>query len=398
VPIVRAGLRGWPILAAVLAAAAVAGCAGDTTLLVEVVDQNPGVTFAGLQVRVFDPHGLIAHADVAPVQLPGALTVRKLPAESELIRVVVQGTGAQPALGAASAMSQPHGRAVARIDLTTSASDHDGDGVPDGVDNCPDVPNPDQASGSGGLLGDACGGGVDLAVGDQAMVIGNDGPQPVGSTDMATQPGADLAMAPVDMAGVLLDETFDNNTIDPTKWTITTGNGGQVTIANGVVTLRAPAAANAYAEIASVATFGVGTTMTAHVHWNVSQLYDEKGSGFANKRITDSCGSNESEAAMFRGMNFDLLLETATGINPKCQPYTDGQEVSPYAAGDRVLVINRLSASQVTFIDNGKAPFSTTAFVSSANLPVRFGVFTSTANPSASDVIMTVDSVRVTKN
>lgn len=36
------------------------------------------------------------------------------------------------------------------------SSDGDGDGVPDAEDNCPDVPNPDQADGDGDGIGDAC--------------------------------------------------------------------------------------------------------------------------------------------------------------------------------------------------------------------------------------------------
>jgi penicillin-binding protein 1A len=37
-----------------------------------------------------------------------------------------------------------------------SPSDSDGDGVPDGPDNCPAVPNPDQSDGDGDGIGDAC--------------------------------------------------------------------------------------------------------------------------------------------------------------------------------------------------------------------------------------------------
>src|SRR5262249_59407248 len=39
---------------------------------------------------------------------------------------------------------------------TPPTGDRDGDGVPDGVDNCPDVPNPDQADSEGDGVGDAC--------------------------------------------------------------------------------------------------------------------------------------------------------------------------------------------------------------------------------------------------
>src|SRR5579883_2430066 len=35
-------------------------------------------------------------------------------------------------------------------------TDTDGDGVPDSIDNCPTVPNPDQKDTDGDLRGDAC--------------------------------------------------------------------------------------------------------------------------------------------------------------------------------------------------------------------------------------------------
>ena len=42
------------------------------------------------------------------------------------------------------------------IDETATSPDGDGDGVPDGCDNCPDVPNPGQEDGDGDFVGDAC--------------------------------------------------------------------------------------------------------------------------------------------------------------------------------------------------------------------------------------------------
>lgn len=42
------------------------------------------------------------------------------------------------------------------LDETTPSGDRDDDGVLDSIDNCPDVPNVDQANADGDVLGDAC--------------------------------------------------------------------------------------------------------------------------------------------------------------------------------------------------------------------------------------------------
>jgi hypothetical protein len=374
-------------------ALALAGCDSSTTLLVEIVDHDPSAQFAKLHVRVFDVHGAIGNAEVTPVALPGALTVRKLPAQTQLLRVVVAGDGHPASLAAGQTMTQAHRRATLLVDLTTPLSDRDGDGVPDIVDDCPDTPDPDQKSAHGGPPGDACGGLADLGMPfDQAAPPGSDLSIRPGS-DLATPPGSDLSVGP-DMAGVLLSDDFNGNTLDPTRWIAATANGGQVSVGGGVVTLRAPATAAAFAEIASIDSFPVGTIFTARVHLSGGQTYDIKGAGYANKRLSDVCGTAETESAMVRGQNADLLFETETVSSPKCQPLETG---SPYAAGDRTLQITRLSPSQVDFVDGTGAPIATVADVPGGNLPVRFGVFTSSANPPQADVIMTVDWVRVVR-
>ena len=45
---------------------------------------------------------------------------------------------------------------MAVIEADAGAADGDGDGVPDNIDNCVDIPNPDQADSDGDELGDAC--------------------------------------------------------------------------------------------------------------------------------------------------------------------------------------------------------------------------------------------------
>ena len=45
---------------------------------------------------------------------------------------------------------------IGAYEMTTFATDGDGDGVPDALDNCPTTPNPDQADADGDGVGDAC--------------------------------------------------------------------------------------------------------------------------------------------------------------------------------------------------------------------------------------------------
>lgn len=53
--------------------------------------------------------------------------------------------------------------------IISPPEDSDGDGVPDGSDNCPDDPNPDQADGDGDGIGDAC----DLPSGEEGDLDGD---------------------------------------------------------------------------------------------------------------------------------------------------------------------------------------------------------------------------------
>jgi len=328
--------------------------------------------------------------------------VRKLPAEAMSLRVVIAADGAAPALSAVQTVTRPHQRTIVTVDLTSSLGDRDGDGVPDGVDDCPDVPDPNQKSNHGGPPGDSCGGanfpdlGVRFDDGGQPPLDGAPPPPP---KDQAMQMGAqDMAKPPVpiDMAGVLLADDFD--TLDPTVWTINVDDAktGQVTVGGGKVTLTGAKAPGSYAEIVSKATFPIHSVLTAHVHWNVSQTYDQKEVGFSNGRLADGCGQNETEAAMVRGENADLLWEADTaGGTAKCLPL----EGTGYKDGDRVFTISRVGTLGVDFDDTlGTATSTPTGVkVPPGDLPVRFAVFTSTANPPAATVVMTIDSVRVTR-
>jgi hypothetical protein len=378
-----------------------AGCDSNTSLLVEVVDHAPGVTFSSLHVRVYDPHGLVADGNVTPVQLPGAVTVRKLPAEAMSLRVVIAADGAAPALSAAQAVTRPHQRTIVTIDLTSSLGDRDGDGVPDGVDDCPDVPDPNQKSNHGGPPGDSCGGanlppdfGVGFDDGGQPPLDGappppNDQSMHMGVQDMTKPP------VPTDMAGVLLSDDFD--TLDPTVWiqNIDANKTGQVLVGGGKVTLTTGTVAASYAEIVSVASFPVNTVLMAQVHMTKNQTYDQKEVGFSNNVLADGCGQKETEGAMVRAQNNLFLWESYTaGGTATCLPL----ENDGYLDGDRTLTITRVGTAEVDYNDSAGMSVSTAGKgvkVPPGDLPVRFAVFTSTSNPPAAPVTMTIDWVRV---
>jgi hypothetical protein len=391
-----APVRAWVVCVA--AAIGSAGCGGSSaTLLIEVVDSTSGASFDSLDVHVYDPYGVVGSAHVAAVLLPGALVAKHLPNRAQVVRVVVAGnvSGGKTVLATAKTMMVVGARATVVVDLATDEVDTDGDGVPDDVDDCPTIVDPNQHSSNGGAPGDACGGGGDMAVSaDLAVgVAPNDGSMPGSGPDM---------VPPADMAGVLLYDDFLGTSIDTTIWSTDNVGGGKVTVGNGVATITAPTAALAWATLVSNATFPVGVTLTAKVHWNAGQTYDEKEVGFADLRISDICGEpagkgGEAQAAMARGQDNLLLYETiaGAGAGAECQPFPN--EAGSYVDGDHLFEVVRLSAGQVNFYDNGTM-ISDINYIPAGALPVRLGVFSSTDNAPQAPVTMTVDWVKVTQN
>ena len=124
-----------------------AGCSRATTeVRVEVIGPTGPAAPASVAINVFDALGLLGHADIAPAVLPGAITVVGLPDSTEELRVVgigVSQTGVQT-LGGARVTVQPHARADASIVLSANVIDSDGDQVPDTLDDCPSLADPNQ--------------------------------------------------------------------------------------------------------------------------------------------------------------------------------------------------------------------------------------------------------------
>jgi hypothetical protein len=161
--ILKSMFRSGIILLALLA-----GCDDTpTNILVNLVITD-GPTPASITTSVYDDHKrLVDRRSVRTDHFPGNLLVANLPDVDQRIRVIVKGAEGQ--IGGAAAISKAHQTVELGVALSTMTADSDGDGIPDDLDNCPAVANPDQADQNGDEVGDACP-GADLA---QPMMVGD---------------------------------------------------------------------------------------------------------------------------------------------------------------------------------------------------------------------------------
>jgi hypothetical protein len=164
---------------------AASGCtSGPTTLRVQL-STTTGMTADQVVLSVFDRYGRVVNE--APLgttsKLPGdvVILVSTHAGEArELARAKTNGVVVGEAAGRVPIV--PGVEARLALQLTRSLlPDEDDDGVPDVIDNCPTVTNPDQTASDGGTLGDAC------------RPLGADGGVP---PDAAVAPGVDIATPP----------------------------------------------------------------------------------------------------------------------------------------------------------------------------------------------------------
>jgi len=134
--------------------AALAGCASPTTVLVDVSSVD-GSEPNALAISVYDPFHALVRARPGATHVPGTI-VLELPHTPSELRVVVAGA---PLLGGARVTSASGRQTRVAVTLSAATTDGDGDGVPDELDDCPTVPNGDQADADGDGRGDACAGG-----------------------------------------------------------------------------------------------------------------------------------------------------------------------------------------------------------------------------------------------
>ncbi len=187
----------------------------------------------------------------------------------------------------------------------------------------------------------------------------------------------------------LLADDFSGATLNPSIWGTTVGGGATITQANGLLTIKLPAAINAFAEVYSLVGFPTGTLFEANVTINPGQFYDHKGIGFSSARIGPDCNSGETDAAMFRGQDTDANVETKAANVASCPVTT-----TMYPGGTSTFQIAR-AANQVVFTQNGAAQPAATKNLPTGLLPVRFSAFTYSTVMPGQPVQIDVDYVFV---
>jgi hypothetical protein len=151
----------WPPLVALLLAA---GCAPPTGVILDV-STSDGSGVSALTVSVYGPYrALLRDKSVASPKLPGKLSLYGLPATP--LRIAARADGNREA-GVAVTVETGKQKSAPLV-LSAATADGDHDGVPDPIDNCPTVANPDQANANGSGAGDACRGGVNGDLGPVA--------------------------------------------------------------------------------------------------------------------------------------------------------------------------------------------------------------------------------------
>ncbi len=138
------------------------GSGAETALRVRISMAGGAPTPARLTLTLFDLHRRVLDRSPVPPgggapRLPGDVVVL-LSDNVGAVRVVIEGWAVSlVARGQGRAIVAPHAMTTMDVQLEIPPTgDRDGDGVPDGVDNCPDIPNPDQADSDGDGVGDAC--------------------------------------------------------------------------------------------------------------------------------------------------------------------------------------------------------------------------------------------------
>jgi hypothetical protein len=146
-----------------LALLALAGCSDGPTTVRMSVAAPAGMSADAILLTVYDRNGVViaGRSLGSSRQLPGDVLVLVSPHAGEArAHVLAWSAGAFVGEAANRVPVVPDHEGLLSLMLSsTPLPDEDGDGVPDNIDNCPTVANPDQLSSFGDTLGDACNAG-----------------------------------------------------------------------------------------------------------------------------------------------------------------------------------------------------------------------------------------------
>jgi hypothetical protein len=190
---------------------ALAACNGPTTLIVSI--DGPVNNPSSLTLSAYGPSGVLVRDHALPGMLPGRAILNGFPDQSLPIRLAAHGD----ALAATTTVRlSPGAQVSASLSLAANVADSDGDGVPDSIDNCPNIANADQADSDSDGIGDACSGQ------DFATTI----------RDL----GSVVDMAPPSLCsagGVLFCDGFESGAISGTNWPSGQQQPGQTLFVDG---------------------------------------------------------------------------------------------------------------------------------------------------------------------
>ena len=156
-----------------------AGC-GETRVRIQLRIEDEATPPAQMKVSVYDERRALARDRVVAAKSfillveDGTHRVRIVGASDQPMPLLGGGASDQPMplLGGVGVTTKDGSEVTAELLLESEIADADGDGVPNRIDNCPKVANPDQTDSDGDGLGDACEApGSDLAVSPDDLAV-----------------------------------------------------------------------------------------------------------------------------------------------------------------------------------------------------------------------------------
>ncbi len=152
----EAGSPGWRALFAIVLG--LAGCGGGDLEILVRSDVGP-VDF--VSAAVFGPSGVLTRSDRLPAtgaaNLPSRLTLERPGRSAQTLTLMLWGRRGAATVGFADLVLPSTPTPGLEVTLVAPPPDADSDGVPDRLDRCHFLPDPDQLDSDGDGSGDVCG-------------------------------------------------------------------------------------------------------------------------------------------------------------------------------------------------------------------------------------------------